>query len=89
MRTTVTLDDDVASRVKELAHVRRTSFKEALNEVLRRGLNAQDLEGAAEPRFEVRPHPGGFRPGVDPRRLNQLVDELEVRDFLEEAGGKR
>lgn len=31
-------------------------------------------------------HPGGFRPGIDPNRLNQLLDELEVGDFSAEAG---
>ena len=26
----------------------------------------------------------GFRPGIDPMKLNQLNDQLEVEDFLEE-----
>jgi hypothetical protein len=30
----------------------------------------------------VQPHAGGFRPGIDPDKLNQLVDELEVGDFV-------
>jgi hypothetical protein len=33
----------------------------------------------------VQPHAGGFRPGIDPGKLNQLVDELEVDDFVGEA----
>jgi hypothetical protein len=33
----------------------------------------------------VQPHRGGFRPGVDPARLDQLLDELEVEDFIGEA----
>jgi hypothetical protein len=28
---------------------------------------------------------GGFRPGIDPGKLNQLVDQLEVEDFIAEA----
>ena len=28
-----------------------------------------------------RPHDSGFRPGVDPLRLNQLNDSLEAADF--------
>ncbi len=85
MRTTVTLDPDVATRLKELVHVRQASFKETINEVLRRGLSAQ--EGAprdVEP-FVVRPHAGRFRRGIDLDRLNQLNDELEVLDLLGEA----
>ena len=34
------------------------------------------------PPFRVRPFHGGFAPGVDPLRLNQLYDQLEVDDFL-------
>lgn len=81
MRTTVTLERDVAERLKALAHRRRTSFKTVINDVLRRGLNRAAAEDAPPP-FRVEPHCGGFRPGVDPARLNQLVDDLEVDDFV-------
>ncbi|HMG21557.1 MAG TPA: hypothetical protein VK607_09585 [Kofleriaceae bacterium] len=37
------------------------------------------------PRFTVQPHAGGFRPGIDAGKLNELVDQLEVEDFLDEA----
>ena len=33
--------------------------------------------------FRVDPLPGGFAPGVDPLRLNQLNDELEVQEYEE------
>lgn len=81
MRTTVTLDPDVAAKLKELAHRRRASFKETLNDVIRKGLNSQ--AGTREPseRYVVEPHAGGFRPGIDPDKLNQLVDELEICEF--------
>lgn len=80
MRTTVTLEEDVVHRLKELAHQRKASFKETLNEVIRRGLTAQ-LPAAAGARFQVEPHAGGFRPGIDPNRLNQLLDELDAEEF--------
>lgn len=41
MRTTVTLDPDVAVKLKALARRRRASFKETLNDVIRRGLSAK------------------------------------------------
>ena len=85
MRTTVTLEADVAEKLDAYAHRRRLTFKQALNELVRRGLSAQEPQ-AERPRFEVKPHHGGFRPGIDPGRLNQLVDELEVEDFAAEAG---
>lgn len=85
MRTTVTLDDDVAARVVELAHQRKTSFKAMLNELIRRGLTAQQARSGRRRRFRVVPHPAEFRVGVDPLRLNQLVDELETADFVTES----
>lgn len=85
MRTTVTLDPDVAARLKDLAHRRRASFKETLNDVVRMGLNSQ--AGTREPSepYVVEPHAGGFRAGIDPGKLNQIVDEFEVGDFDDES----
>ena len=40
MRTTVTLDPDVAAELKELARQRGVSFKEVLNDAVRAGLAA-------------------------------------------------
>ncbi|HEX8109544.1 MAG TPA: CopG family transcriptional regulator [Kofleriaceae bacterium] len=84
MRTTVTLEPDLAKKVKALAHRRKLSFKQALNEVIRRGLTSPDRQ-EAQTRFTVQPHAGGFRPGIDPGKLNQLVDQLEVEDFIAKA----
>ncbi len=81
----MTLDPDVADKLKRLAHARRASFKETLNQVLRRGLSGQASVAGAKP-FKVVPHPSGFRPGVDHQRLNQLVDQLAAEDFLARAG---
>ena len=78
MRTTLTLDDDVALRLKDLARRRRETFKETVNAVLRRGLSTPVRKADGEP-YRVRTFRSGFRPGVDPLRLNQLLDELEVQ----------
>lgn len=83
MRTTLTLDDDVAATLRELAHRRKLPFKEVVNSVLRRGLAAQEPRAASPPPFRVDAFSSPFRPGVDPLRLNQLNDELEVRRFGE------
>lgn len=88
MRTTVTLDPDVAEKLKAYAHRSKLSFKQALNEVIRRGLQAQQ-RAAKRAGFQVQPHHGGFRPGIDPARLNQLLDELEIQDFAREASEGR
>ncbi|HSN93225.1 MAG TPA: hypothetical protein VLS93_18490 [Anaeromyxobacteraceae bacterium] len=86
MRTTVTLDPDVAEKLSRLAHARRAPFKQVLNEVLRRGLSGQEPAARARP-FAVKPHRSGLRPGVDALRLNQLADELEVQNFRGEIDG--
>jgi hypothetical protein len=79
MRTTLTLDDDLAARLRELAHRRGTSFKHVVNETLRRGLSNPDPSQRNRRRFRVRTFRSDFRSGVDPVKLNQLVDDLEVR----------
>jgi hypothetical protein len=79
VRTTLTLDDDVAERLKALAHRQRISFKEVTNCTLRRGLSAQ--ERRRRKRFQVVPFRSPFRPGVDALRLNQLADELEIQSL--------
>lgn len=47
MRTTVTLDDDLAVRLEQRRADRGITFKEALNDAVRRGLAAQDEPGSA------------------------------------------
>jgi len=79
MRTTLTLDDDVAQKLKRVAHQRKVPFKQVVNDLLRRGLAAQEIVPRGR-RFRIQTFASPFRPGIDPRRLNQLVDELEVAD---------
>lgn len=81
MRVTLTLEPDLARKVKALAHRRGLSFQQALNEVIRRGLTSLAHQDRP-PRYTLEPHPSGFRPGIDPGKLNQLNDQLEVEDFI-------
>lgn len=81
MRTTLTLDDDLAAALKERARATGRTFKEVVNAVLRAGLARGAAPEAGVERFRVEARSRGFRPGIDPRRLNQLVDELEVGAF--------
>lgn len=73
MRTTLTLDDDIARRLKRLAHSRESSFEAIVNEALKRGLN--EMTAPTEPRaYRTRAlHLGAFR-GIDPARLGQSDD---------------
>ena len=81
MRTTLTLDDDLADALKERARLLDKPFKQVVNDTLRRGLSPAAIQ-EDRPVFVVKPNHSGFKPGIDPLRLNQLNDELEVEDFL-------
>ena len=82
MRTTLTLDDDLAEELNRLARRLGSSFKQVVNETIRRGLaTGEQPANRDEKPFQVEPSPCGFLPGIDPLRLNQLVDELEVERF--------
>lgn len=52
MRTTLTLDDDVAATLERLRRNRRTGLKQLINEALRRGLKEMGRRRA--PREPVR-----------------------------------
>ncbi len=81
MRTTVTIDPDVQQLLQDAMQRSRQSFKETLNQAVRRGL-ADIAPQVDELPFQVKARPLGLRAGIDPARLNQLNDELEVDAFL-------
>lgn len=74
MRTTVTLDDDVVAALRTAERERGISFKEALNSAVRAGLAAERHTGRS---FVVRPFHAEVQPGVDLRRANRLLADLE------------
>ena len=81
MRTTLTLDDDVARELREQVRRSGSSFKQVLNAALRRGLRTGEKPSRGLAPFRVEPFSSPFQPGVDPGRLNQLADELEVEEL--------
>lgn len=72
MRITLTLDDDLATEMKEAAQTSNRPNKDIVNETLRRGLTV------GSSRFRVRPSSCGFRVGIDVTKLNQIAGELEI-----------
>lgn len=80
MRTTLTLDDDLARLLQQRALQLGLSFKEVVNRTLRAGLGEAGRPRQNPPK--TIPHPFGFRPGIDLDKLNQLADELEVDAFV-------
>ena len=81
MRTTITLDPDVAAGLRTLARERGISFRAAVDLVLRRGL----AEAAVSARpFRVQTRPLNLRPGVDLDRALALAAQLEDQETIRE-----
>ncbi len=78
MRTTIALDDDLAEKLQAMAHKQRTSFRKVVNDTLRRGLSTQTRRSPRRQPFRADTFDRPFRTGVDPARLNQLLDDLEA-----------
>lgn len=76
MRTTLTLDDDVARKLKDEVRQSGKSFRETVNEYLRRGLNARS-EVKGVPPFKVRARDLGSRPGLPYENIGDLLEQLE------------
>jgi hypothetical protein len=80
MRTTVTLDPDVAAKLKQTARDNGISFKEALNSTVRRGFE----HGEAKPQPYRLPPPQRLeaKPGVNLDKALQLAGELEDAETI-------
>jgi hypothetical protein len=78
VRTTLTLDDDVAERLK--AEVRRSGkpFRAVVNECLRLVLSSRRRGRPREPPFVVRTRDlGALRPGLSLDNIGDLLEAAE------------
>jgi len=72
IRTTVTLDDDVAARVKRESLSRGASFRDTLNDFLRAAL--LDIGNAPRRRrLTIKPTHMGHKPGLNYNNIESLV----------------
>jgi hypothetical protein len=86
MRTTLTLEEDIAERLRQEVALGKRSYKQIVNDLLRKGLGF-DTPGPRAA-YQVEPHSSDFLPGIDPGKLNQLVDELEATESFRPAQTK-
>ena len=75
MRTTLTLDDDVARLLNKEVRRSQTSFKQAVNHFLRLGLMASK-QPSRKP-FVVKPWNLGPPPGLSFDNVEELLEALE------------
>ena len=81
MRTTVTLDDDVAAAVKRIQRDRNRTFKDVLNAALREGLaRIEKPEPPGEP-FELKSVDLGKCHFPDVACIAELLEIVEGPDF--------
>jgi hypothetical protein len=83
VRTTITLDPDLAAKLRALARERGVTFKEALNSTLRRGLMSGG--GGSKRRYRLASRRLGLRPGVDLEHALRLAGEIEDAETIRRA----
>ena len=80
MRTTLTLDPDLAEKLRTLAREQGISFKAAVNAALRRGLAAGG--DSKQTPYRVASRRLGLRPGIDLEHALRLAGELEDAETI-------
>ncbi len=79
MRTTLTLDPDIAAKAKQGATRLGRPFKEVINAALRVGLDEILTPPAAQP-YETKPRRLGLRHGFSYDNISELVAGAEGED---------
>lgn len=77
MRTTLTLDDDVAAKLK--AEARRTGlpFRDVVNDMIRRGLAGRRVTGRRQA-FKIAPRDlGDLKPGISLDNVAEMIEQIE------------
>lgn len=78
VRTTLTIDDDLAALLQAEARATGRTFRAVVNQALRDGL----LREADQARYEPPVHDLGIRPGVDLTKALQLVGRMEDEEVI-------
>ena len=77
MRTTLTLDDDVDAKLRAEARRSGRSFRETVNDVLRRGLAARQPAARREPFRVTARDLGALRPGLTLDSVARALEQIE------------
>ena len=76
MRTTLTLDEDVAAKLKAESRKTGRPFRETVNVCLRAGLSVRKQVASARP-FQVKARDMRLSPGINLDKVSALLEELE------------
>lgn len=80
MRTTLTIEDQIAKALKQLSHRSGKPFKQVVNETLRAGLAAAGRPRAAPYKLKA-VSLGGVRPGVDLTKALHIAATMEDEEI--------
>lgn len=80
MRTTLTLEPDVAARARQGAAKLGKPFKDVVNAALRIGLDQVLHPPAAKP-YRMKARPLGLRPGLNLDNIGELLAQLEGENY--------
>jgi plasmid stability protein len=76
VRTTLTLDEDVAAKLESEARRSGRSFKQVVNDLLRSALNARPAAERRRP-FAVKARDLGLRRGLSYDSVSDLLEQVE------------
>lgn len=79
MRTTLTLDPDVAAKAKKSVAKLHKPFKQVINTALRIGLD-EVLKPPRVRRYRTKPRPLGLRTGLNYDNISELLARAEGED---------
>lgn len=86
MRTTLTLDPDVAALLKKALAKGDQSFKDVVNSALRKGLEVTETEAKPKKRFVQRTWSNGGGVVPSPAELKRILLEEDMERFLRDSG---
>ena len=77
MRTTLTLDDDVAAKLRSESRRSGRPFREVVNDTLRRGLMTQRTTVRRQA-LKIKPRDlGNLKPGISLDSIPELLEQVE------------
>ncbi len=86
MRTTLTLDPDVAALLKKAVAKGNQSFKAVVNGALRKGLEATEIAAKPKRRFVQRIWSTGGGVIPSPAEIKRILYEEDVERHLRDSG---
>ena len=81
MRTTLTIDEDIAAQVEDLRRREGISLKVAINRLFRKGIHAESLPLPSKEFREMPIHLGKLRSGYDETKLNQAAEHDPIESW--------